>query len=309
MTATAIAVVYPTWDMRRALTRCAEMMALERRHRAEYVIVVPRAENLRIGEWVNGLDPEDAAIHIIETREYLSPVEAMAEAGRYLLSNPVGDGTSGSSIFMFLHDDTTILERAWDEHVIDFFTSHPRCGLAGFGGGVGFATDDIYRTAYDHRQLARLDFVSNMRDAHHHGRRVTEACRVAALDGFALVTTRDFYEHAGQRSERAFQKNQVWNAWESCLIDGIPYHMYDAWISCRATELGYETWMIPVSCHHEGGQTSVKREDQYAKVVERLGYRDPQHLYDAAHLRIYSRFAGVLPIRVPRVPRVVEDNR
>lgn len=274
-----LTVIIPTWDMRRALTRCAEMMQLESRVRkvaVEYVIVVPKAENLAIGEWVNGLDPEDAAIYIEETKEYLSPVEAMAIGAQR--------ADSESSILAFLHDDVLIEQWGWEQAIGHHFASRPQCGLLGFGGGIGFATDDIYKVAYDYRQLARLAFVSNMREAESHGLRTTEPCRVAALDGFALVVTREFYARS---------------LWEQCLSDGIPYHMYDAWISCRAAELGYETWMLPVACHHQGGQTSVSRQAEYAQVVSRLGYASAEELYAKGHEAIYERFAGVLPIRVP----------
>lgn len=308
---TDIAVVIPSWDITRSLTRVREMMASERRRRAEYILVVPDAEAARevntdsvpkefLGWYRVEAQP---CIRWITTKDYLSPVEAMALAGEYLLSpenSKRGPGYSPSDIFAFLHDDVLIEERGWDRTIIDHFSSHPRCGLAGFGGGIGFADADIYKVPYDYRQLARIDFVSNMREAEQHGRRVDTAMRVAALDGFALITSREFYEAAGQRVERAFQPNQVWNAWESCLIDEVPFHCYDGWISARAAELSYETWVLPIACHHEGGSTSVARQAEYQQVVERLGYRDSQHLYDAGHVALYQRFAGVLPIRVPK---------
>lgn len=287
---TDLAVIIPTWDMRRALTSCANLMQLERRKRAEYVIVLPKAENLPIGEWINGLDPEDPAIVVVETEQYLSPVEAMAVGARSI-SHDIG-------VFAFLHDDCIMEQRGWDRVILEFFADRPRCGLVGFGGGVGFAYIDIYKVPYDYRQLARVDFVSNMREAESHGRRVSKPVRVAALDGFALVTSREFYERAGCPIVRGSGGERV-GAWDVCLGNGVPYHMYDAWISCRAAELGYETWMLPVACHHQGGQTSVGRQTDYEKVVTRLGYANSQDLYDQAHRRIYDRFAGTLPIRVP----------
>lgn len=302
-----LSVIIPTWDIKRALTRCAELMereSLMRKVAVEYVIVVPRAESLPIGKWPNGLDPEDVAIYIEETEHYLSPVEAMAIGAQR--------ADSESSILAFLHDDVLIEPMSWEDKIAKHLAAYPRCGLVGFGGGVGFADIDIYKVPYDYRQLARVDFVSNMREAESHGRRVSEPMRVAALDGFALITSREFYMQAGDRliwqnppltdppSVGAPKLVDSNGAWEVCLKDGVPYHMYDAWISCRAAELGYETWMLPVACHHQGGQTSVGRQTEYAQVVRRLGFVDAQDLYDQAHRRIYERFAGVLPIRVRR---------
>ena len=291
-----LSVVIPTWEMRRALARCAEMMQLETPQFygfVGYVIVVPQVENLAIGEWVNGLDPEDAAIRVIETKEYLSPVEAMAIAGADLL-------TREADLIAFIHDDVIIEQQGWEQVVLEHFAAHPKCGLAGFGGGVGFAHEDIYKVPYDYRQLARMGFVSNMREAESHGRRATESQRVAALDGFALVCSSSFFWNAGrQAASPALGPGGSYNAWRACLDDGIQFHMYDAWISCRAAELQYETWMLPVACHHQGGQTSVTRQAEYAQVVARLGYASADELYAKGHQRVYERFAGLLPLRVP----------
>jgi hypothetical protein len=288
-----LCVVVATWDMHRALTRCAEMMTLERRKRAEYVIVVPKAENLRIGEWaVNGLDPEDLAIVVVQTDQYLSPVEAMALGAR-AVSEDIG-------VFAFLHDDCIMEQRGWDRVIVEFFADHPRCGLVGFGGGTGFAHDDIYKVPYDYRQLARVDFVSNMREAKSHGRRVTKPVQVAALDGFALIVTREFYTKAGYTVMNTGRTGGEWiGAWDACLADGVPFHCYDNWLSCRAAELGYEVWSLPIACHHQGGQTSVSRQTEYAQVVARLGFVSAEELYTKGHEVIYKRFNRVLPIRVP----------
>lgn len=291
-----LSVVLPTWDMRRALTRINEMEGLATTSSCKYILVTPLAEVRSVEAGLRSW--EGGPLFYIPTGKYLSPVEAMAEAGEVLL-----DEKELGSVFAFLHDDVIIEQRGWDQIIIDHFSSHPRCGLAGFGGGVGFADADIYKVPYDYRQLARIDFVSNMREADKHGRRVDTAMRVAALDGFALITSREFYERAGNHGKREVSPQGepvTRHAWQHCLSDGIPYHMYDAWISCRAAELGYETWMLPIACHHQGGQTSVAREADYAGVVARLGYESPQALYDLAHRRIYDRFSGVLPIRIPK---------
>lgn len=303
---TDLAVVIPSWDWQRVLSRVRGLIHMERRKRAEYIVVIPKAETHfdlehDLDEWLETDAPEGLR-EVIETDEYLSPVEAMAKAGQYLLGQERGIGKSPSDIFVFLHDDVLIEQRGWDQAILDHFATHPRCGLAGFGGGVGFAADDIYKVPYDYRQLARLTFVSNMREAESHGYRVMTPCRVAALDGFALIVSRDFYTRFGPLREPGaphLNRTTSEGAWDDCLRDGVPYHMYDAWISCRAAELGYEVWMLPVACHHQGGQTSVSRQTEYAQVVSRLGYASAEDLYAKGHEAVYRRFAGLLPIRVP----------
>jgi len=185
-------------------------------------------------------------------------------------------------LLAFLHDDVTIEQTFWAGDVFRHFDTNSRCGLAGFGGGLGFADRDIYKTPYRLQQLPRHDFISNMREAESHGRRVTVPTRVAALDGFSLIIRRELYEQCG--------------GWEQCLKDGIPFHMYDAWISCMAARYDWETWMLPIACHHAGGSTSVLMAEQYERCVKELGYRDGQELYDDAHRRIYDLFRDVLPI-------------
>lgn len=292
----SLSVIIPTWDYQRALSLVRRLTHLEldaRKTYVEYILVLPEIETAYdlqpdLSEWLDIEGPSELKVRV--TADYLSPVEAMAIGAQR--------ASTESSILVFLHDDVLIEQQGWEQVIADHFATHPRCGLVGFGGGIGFADIDIYKVPYDYRQLARVDFVSNMREAESHGRRVSEPVRVAALDGFALIVTREFYERAGQRSERVFQPGQIWSAWKSCLIDGVPYHMYDAWLSCRAAELGYETWMLPIACHHQGGQTSVSRQTEYAQVVSRLGYASAEDLYAKGHEAIYKRFAGVLPIRV-----------
>lgn len=219
------------------------------------------------------------------------PVETMAIIG----ADAMTDGRVET--LMFMHDDASLLPpseppgrldslNACVIYVREFLKYHPGCGLMGFGGGIAFGHPDIYKTPYDHNQLARYDFVSNMREAESHGRRITSPTQVAALDGFALIIRRELYEEMG--------------GWEACLDDGVHFHMYDAWVSCMAARLGWETWVLPLPCHHEGGGTSVKRSDEYELLVRAAGYRDGQDLYDKAHRRIYEEFRDVLPIRTDR---------
>lgn len=276
MTGPRLVVVIPSWSPDRAL---ALIRNLRTDYATERYLVVGCARPLSI------TDLEWAATDWIETRLPLSPVEAMA------LGAQKAARRWGYDVLAFLHDDVQLdfYPESWNADIYGLLYERSRCGLLGFGGSLGFATDDIYRAPYDYRQLARVDFISNMREAESHGRRVRVATQVAALDGFSLVVTREFYEASG--------------GWESCLRDGVPFHMYDAWISCRAAELGFETWMLPLRCHHEGGQTSVTMQERYAEVVRRLGYASAEDLYAKGHKAVYKRFVSVLPIRLPRGER------
>lgn len=292
-----LAVVIPSWDSERASrlvwdlyhTAATNPPEFRRTNSTDVIVVGTSAPDVfafspSVVKWFS-----PSVVKWIVPEHRLSPVEAMALGAEHV--------SDSSTVIAFLHDDMTISQQGWDTAILDHFRTHPRCGLIGFGGGTGFSDSDIYKLPYDYRQLARHDFVSNMRDAHLHGRRVTEPMRVAALDGFALVVSREFYTttHPSSGGIRSAE-----GQWAMCLRDGIPFHLYDGWISCRAAELGYETWMLPIECHHEGGKTSVQMAAEYAEVVARLGYESPEDLYAKAHHVIYDRFSRILPIRVPQ---------
>lgn len=184
-----------------------------------------------------------------------------------------------------LHDDVAIFERAWAETVVDFFQSREKCGLAGFGGGVGLGAQDIYQVAYNPMQLARQDFVSNMREAEGHGRRAGWPVRVACLDGFSQIGRLGF----------------MVESWERLRGLGIIHHAYDAALGCIARELGLEAWMIPVHCHHHGGLTAVGNPnyEKWARLQTESG-RGDQQFWEDAHRIVYEAFRGVLPFRGDR---------
>lgn len=284
---TDLAVVIPSWDYQRALTQIRVMHMLQHLTWTKYILIIPGCEahydNITpdLREWLEIEAPE---ITTIETADYLSPVEAMARAGQALQMSGSHPGPS-PGLFLFLHDDVQVLDQGWDSYIVRSFASRPKCGLAGFGGGTAFGDPDIYKIPYDYRQLARYGFVSNMKEAESHGERGTEPVRVAALDGFSLITTREFYERIG--------------GWSACLSRRVFFHEYDAWISCMAARHGYEVWMLPFSCHHAGGGTSVRRATDYTGVLHRLGYSTPEELYMEGHRVIYEEFIDVLPIRAP----------
>jgi len=149
-------------------------------------------------------------------------------------------------IIALLHDDVEIFEQDWDLKVLEHFDSHPATCLAGFFGATGLGAPDIYKTPYDPMQLARMDCWSNMDDAEAHGQRSTEAKRVVVLDGFSQIMSVPFAEYALRELEAL----------------RITHHFYDGALGCLAARqasygfLDKEVWMIPIRCHHAGGQTA-----------------------------------------------------
>lgn len=187
---------------------------------------------------------------------------------------------SDGDILAFLHDDVEIFDPGYDAQ--GFFDKHPKCGMVGFGGALGLGTNDIYKRPYDLMQLARLDFVSNMKDAELHGRRVLEPTRVSVLDGFSQIIRRTAYEEVGR--------------WDAVLDIGIEYHMYDAAMACLMAEKGWEVWMLPIPCHHAGGRTSTT--PAYDAWLRSRGINGDGEVHAKAHRIIYDRFRNILPLRV-----------
>lgn len=278
-----LVVIIPTWDLHRALERVDDLIDLESGGdsmlvRTHYIVVSQQINDGRDVEAAVEVTQSTRAfpyLDVIHTRPLL-PTQAMALGG---LSAMV----KGADILMFLHDDVQVLEPAWDERVAVQFVKYDRCGLVGFGGATFFGSEELYRAPYEHTQLARYNFLSQLTDWNIHGGYLNGTMQAAALDGFSLILSRDAYEQMGE--------------WIAAIEDGIHFHMYDAWVSCRMQELGLETWMLPVRCSHAGGGTSVKHSDVYEKLVRENGYESGQDLYDKAHRRIYDRFRGVIPFK------------
>lgn len=231
---------------------------------------------------------------IIQTTGVMGVVPAYAKL--------VGDALAfGGEILACLHDDVEIYEKGWDKNILDFFDTHPRCGLAGFGGATGLGAPDIYQTPYNPMQLARRDFCSNMRDAESHGRRVVEPLRCAAFDGFAQVGRAEFWGGLAPsvRMNRtpASISHAHPNLFQQMADWGLIFHAYDSLLGCFAKRLGWEAWLLPFDCKHHGGLTSVgdKNYETWAKETNGVG---DQKFWEEAHQIGYREFRDVLPFSV-----------
>jgi len=180
-------------------------------------------------------------------------------------------------VIAFLHSDTEILEKGWDERVLREFDD-PSVGLVGFGGGLQHGSEDIYKTPYHLTQLARYDYLSNVDDADLHGRRFTESRDVAVLDGFALIMRRELLDRAG--------------GWP---VQELPFHCYDYWAAITAHKFGYRVRLVGVSCVHHGGTTSTTSAAQ-EYWQQSLGKTDAA-IHEESHKWLYNYGRGYLPWR------------
>lgn len=221
----------------------------------------------------------------------------------------------GADVVACFHDDLEIDEDGWDEQIVRLFRTCPLAGLCGFGGATGLGDDDMYQTPFQPMQLARKRFGSNMRDAEVHGERWEAAQPVACLDGFSQVGLASFWR-GGYRvtpTLNDFQRMDelIDNVPSVTLFDqmtkwGVVHHFYDGMLGCFAKRLGYQTWYLPVRCHHYGGRTAVgdPRYQEWAQTHAPLVKDQKGDLAagDAAfwlraHQIGYEQFRDVLPLR------------
>ena len=191
-----------------------------------------------------------------------------------------GAERTSANYLCFMHDDAHLRSEAWDAVLEKFFAEHPKCGLVGLGGALKFGHPWIYKIRYELPQLLRYEFRSNMKEWEKHGTRIVDAERVAFVDGFFLAFRREAFMEMGQ--------------WKRLKEYGLPeFHCYDLIACIEMIRLGWEIWVLPLLCHHEGGKTSTT--PQYEAVVKHEGFRNGQELFEHAHKVAYERGRGILP--------------
>ncbi len=184
-----------------------------------------------------------------------------------------------SDVIVFVHNDVKIHNMDYLYHLSELFDSHPRCAVAGFGGGTAIGTPDLYRKLYRIEQLIRHDYASNQVDAEIHGKRFEGMRKVAVLDGFLLAIRRSFLEE----------------------IDGFSwmqtrFHCYDLALCLEAWRRGWEVWMTGIACTHHGGGTSCSKE--YIEWCT-ANNTTPALEHSEPHKWLYNRYRDILPFKVP----------
>lgn len=227
--------------------------------------------------------------HWITSKGYLGSVSAFRLGVDYALEHTDAD------IICCLHDDLEIQDPDWQKKVIRHFKKVPSCGLAGFGGAIGLGDADIYQKPYAPQQLARVGFRSNLTDAEVHGSRSLISEKVACLDGFSQIGRREFWEGGQQNGPiRASFANRPWTLLEDL---GIVHHGYDSFLGCIAARYGWETWYLPIRCHHYGGRTAVGDSGYQQWATDRIAGGD-HGFWEQAHRIGWEAFRDILPLRV-----------
>lgn len=186
----------------------------------------------------------------------------------------------GAEAVVCLHDDVLISHPGWDFLVQSVLDTGVK--FAGFGGGTSLGNSELYRADYDPMQLARGGFVSNMRDAEAHGKRVKALVPCVVFDGFCQIGTKDWFPQA----------------WRWLGDSGIQHHFYDGVLGCLAARMHVQPGMlIPVACHHYGGRTAVASQEYHRWAGEKTPGGDAA-FWAQAHEIGYREFKDVLPFSV-----------
>lgn len=175
--------------------------------------------------------------------------------------------STSEPIISYIHDDVMIYEQGWDVRVLRQFED-PSVGLVGFGGALGHGTPNLYQVPYHLPNLARQQFMSNMRSAEVHGARFTGERDVAVLDGFALFVRRSVLDK--------------WGGWPE--QKGVGYFMYAENLACEVHRQGLRIRLVGVECQHLGGKT--------------VGIVPLDDDYQEAHAYFYEHNRDVMPYRV-----------
>jgi glycosyltransferase involved in cell wall biosynthesis len=175
-------------------------------------------------------------------------------------------------ILAFLHDDVIIHEDGWDQRVLDEFRDQ-QVGMVGFGGARQHGWKDLYKLPYDYHQLGRGGYISNVDDAESHGQRIVESQTVSVLDGFCLCIRRHLLDGIGGLS---------------LFLGNCDFFCYDYALCASCRRLGYHTRVVPIGCHHRGGQTSSRSPSAMTS----------PEAYAQAHRWFYETYRDVMPAEV-----------
>jgi len=184
--------------------------------------------------------------------------------------------TCDAEIIAYLHSDLYMLEKGWDTRIIDAF-SDAQTAVVGVVGARNLGTEDIYRTPYDFRQLARGDVWSNLTDWSSHGKQEVGSRQVAVIDSCAVFVRRSVLSRLAGWPVGTYPNSS---------------HCSDLWLCCSVHRLGGVVQMVGIAAQHRSGG---KGEAGSQWLDERGG---DVAMHRAAHKVTYEMFKDTLPLRV-----------
>ena len=180
-----------------------------------------------------------------------------------------------AKVIGYLHSDLFIHEPSWDRRVMAEFTK-PDVGVVGFVGATRLGRDDLYKTPYDFRQLARGGVWSNLTDWRSHGQREERSRRVAVVDSCAVFVRRELLARCGGWPVGRYPNSS---------------HCSDLWLCASGWRCGMASVVVGVECtHRSGGKGPAGTRWMDAH------YGSDVAAHRQAHELIYQDFQDVLPM-------------
>lgn len=161
---------------------------------------------------------------------------------------PLGFEFSDADVVAFFHSDLIVVEKGFDDRILDAFAGDPRLGLVGFvgsneidwhGGRGGGTTSNFQGLEYTQPNTdgESAPIIWRGSPARDHGKSDAGISNAAVVDGCAMVIRRSSWEKIGYR------------------VDFPPHHFYDRLISTQMLEAGYKVKVLGIACDHISGQT------------------------------------------------------
>lgn len=173
---------------------------------------------------------------------------------------PFGFEVAKGDVVLFIHSDLLIVEKGYDNTILEAFERDSKLGLVGFVGsdeidsigGRGAGTTSNFQG----RQYTGVDKMWIGSPARAHGKTNPGLTNAAVVDGCAMAIRRSSWETIGYRE------------------DFPPHHFYDRLISTQMLEAGLKVGVLGIACDHISGQT----------VNSERGYHNLAKEYSEAHI-------------------------
>lgn len=273
-----ITVVIPVLNQPEVTQKCLDLLRENEGEAKLPIVIVDNGSTPPVRDWLIGLREGDL---VIRNEENVGVMPAQNQAWQVLKDI--------TDYIMYIHTDTLIHEKGWDDKLIRTLESLPNCGVAGFYGAKGIGTHALYRSPYHISQLIRVENVSNCNrmDASIHGFRPIrgEVEKVAVMDGFSLIVKTELLNKLG-----GFDRSTG------------PHHCYDNMICLDSLNQGYDNYVISMDAEHLGGRTDVGED--WNKPFN----REKHQIHADSHIPLYNKWSPsniengtnkiCLPIRV-----------
>lgn len=187
-----------------------------------------------------------------------------------------------TDVLVITHNDVSIYEKDWDQHVLKLFKDDPKLGGVGLFGaqGCGPIGERIQDVPWPNTAAG----FSNMLEAEVHGFRLNQETKSAAIfDGLFMAFRMEMLHKA-----KGFDQRYVY------------HHLYDRDSALEVLRHGYKNVVANIPCHHLSGMTANRPEYQ-TWVDSKTGHTDytgDKYTHDENTRLFKEKWKDALPLYV-----------